>query len=203
MAVKTQRSDTVQRVLAAALAVYRDSGPAGFKLTAVTEASGVSVGSVYHHFGSFDGLAATLFSRCMGDLLNSLAAAVEEQRTARGGIVACVATYLEWTASHRAEALFIHASAGANFLPLYRDEIAADKAARVRRLTDWLRPHVQAGEVADLPPAMIEALVIGPAAEVARRWLTGAGEFDIDTASRLLPERVWQSVRGRTEEETG
>lgn len=205
MAVKTQRSETAHRVLAAALRVYREQGRAGFKLTAVTEASGASVGSVYHHFGSFDGLSAALFSRCMDDLLQALVAAVEPERTARGGITALARAYLEWTAGHRTEASFIHASAGASFLPLYGDQIAGAKAADMTRLTDWLRPHVASGAIVALPPAMIEALVIGPVAEVARRWLSdGAGTegFDIDTATRELPERVWQSVRGRLEEET-
>lgn len=46
-----------------------------------------------------------------------------------------------------------------------------------------------------MPEALLEMLIIGPVAEVARRWLAGAPGSDIEEASRLLPERIWRSVR--------
>ena len=45
---------------------------------------------------------------------------------------------------------------------------------------------------------LTEMLVIGPVAEAARRWLGGAPDIDLTTAARLLPERIWHSVRGRS-----
>ncbi|MFF0816266.1 TetR/AcrR family transcriptional regulator [Rhodococcus sp. NPDC003318] len=188
--------ETARRLLDGALEVYARTGPAGFTMTAVTEATGVSVGSLYHHFGSFDGLAAALYSRCMDELLGSLIAALHRSRTARTGTRAMVVAYLRWVAEHRAEAHFIHASAYASFLPSHAETIAAAKAPRMAAMLAWLRPHVEAGRVVDLPAPLIEMLVIGPVAETSRRWLSGAPGIDLDQAVRLLPERVWQSVRG-------
>jgi hypothetical protein len=36
----------------------------------------------------------------------------------------------------------------------------------------------------------------GEVAEVTRRWLAGAPGIDLAQAARLLPERIWQSLRG-------
>ncbi|MGW6378415.1 TetR/AcrR family transcriptional regulator [Rhodococcus sp. NPDC055112] len=189
-------TETRQRLLDGALAVFARSGPSGFTMTAVTEASGVSVGSLYHHFGSFDGLSAALYSRCMSDLLDSLIAELVRCRTARTGVKAMAAAYLHWVGRHRAQAHFIHASAYSGFLPAHAGELAAEKAPRMQAMSDWMTPHVEAGRVVALSPALIEMLVIGPVAETSRRWLSAAPGIDMDEAAKVLPERIWQSVCG-------
>jgi AcrR family transcriptional regulator len=196
MSTKQARGEaTVNRVLTAALELYGAEGLKGLTMTGLITATGVSSGSLYHHFASIDGLAAALYSRCMGDLLDALIAALERTDSARDGVEALVTAYLGFTREHRVAAHFIHASAYAGFLPAHAGAIAAAKAPKLRRILDWLRPHVAAGEVVDLPEALTEVLVIGPAADAARRWLSGAPDIDLDTAARLLPERVWHSIR--------
>ncbi|MFD9247092.1 hypothetical protein ACFV0D_35260 [Streptomyces sp. NPDC059556] len=48
---------------------------------------------------------------------------------------------------------------------------------------------------APTPQPLIEALVIGPTAETARRWLSGAHDVDLAQAARILPDRIWRSLR--------
>ncbi|WP_435971362.1 TetR/AcrR family transcriptional regulator [Streptomyces sp. Qhu_M48] len=72
MSPKQQRGEaTVERLLTTALRVYADSGRQGFTVNAVTAASGVSL---YHHFGSFDGLAAAPYIRCTEQLYGEVVA---------------------------------------------------------------------------------------------------------------------------------
>lgn len=188
---------TVEKLLDTALDVYARDGRDGFTMSAVIKESGVSSGSLYHHFGSFDGLAAALYTRCMTALLEAMAAALEPCEDAREGVLAAVRAYLGFAAAHRAEAGFVHTSAYAAFLPAHAAAIAAAKEPLLRRMADWVRPHVAAGEVVDLPPALLEMLLIGAAAETTRRWLAGAPGIDLAEASELLPERVWCSLRAR------
>ncbi|MEV4063958.1 TetR/AcrR family transcriptional regulator [Nonomuraea dietziae] len=184
--------ETVRRLLDTALEVH----PGDFTLRAMTTRSGVSMGSLYHHFGSLEGLAATLYSRCMGDLLDTLLAAVEDAPSARDGVRRAVLAYLGFTADHPDKARFIHAAPYAVDLGPHAERIAADKAPRLERLTAWIRPHMDEGTVASLPMAQVEMLLIGPVAEVTRRWLAGAPEIDLAESARVLPERIWQSLRG-------
>ncbi|MER6999630.1 TetR/AcrR family transcriptional regulator [Streptomyces sp. NPDC000410] len=186
---------TADLLLTTALKVFVESGQQGFTVSAVTAASGVSLGSLYHHFGSFDGLAAVLYTRCMEQECDTMIAALKRSRTARGGLRAFVQAYLRFTAEHRDIALFLHASAYTGYLATHAEEIRAAKAAKMAIITDWLGTHIEKGEIAPVPAPVIEALVLGPVAETARRWLSDSDDFDLDQAARALPDRIWRSLR--------
>jgi AcrR family transcriptional regulator len=186
---------TAERLIDAALHAHNGGGPASVTVPAVLAAGGVSVGSLYHHFGSIDGLVAALYARCTGELLDALVAATTSARTARAGVHALVRAYLEFVAEQPEAARVVHAVSGAAFRPEHAAVVAAARDPRIGLLLDWIHPHVAAGRLADLPDTVLEVLLTGPAAEAARRWLAGAPGLDIAEAARLLPERVWRSVR--------
>lgn len=195
MPVKQRRGEeTRQRLLAAALTVHATHGQDGFTVQAVTTESGVSLGSLYHHFTNFDGLAAALYTRCMADLLDGIVAALERTRTPRAGIRAVVTAYLTFVSTEPAKARFIHASAYASYLPAHEESITAMKAPRMAGMAKWLAPHVAAGSIVDLPDPLTEMLLIGPIAELSRRWLNGA-DIDLPKATKLLPDRIWSSLK--------
>ncbi|MEW2353691.1 TetR/AcrR family transcriptional regulator [Spirillospora sp. NPDC029432] len=193
MSPKQRRgAETVERVLNAALDLH-EAGD--LSMSALVGDAGVSSGSLYHHFGSFDGMRAALYARCMGELLDSVVEALERSRTARTGVRALVEAYLRFTEERRPAAHFVHASPYAGFLPAHADRIAAAKGPRMARIAAWLAPHVESGEVIGLPDPFTEMLVIGPVAETSRRWLAGDPSIDLAAAARILPDRIWQSVR--------
>jgi AcrR family transcriptional regulator len=187
--------DTPARLLDAALQVFERDGFDGYTVHAVVAESGISLGSLYHHFGSMDGLSAALYSRCMASLLDSIAASLEGVSGPRAVITAVVRSYLAFTARDRTATAFIHASPSERFLPAHAASIVADKAPRLERIVAAIRPHVRSGAIVDLPEPLLEMLIIGPVAEIARRWIAGAPGIDLDEAARIVPERVWRSVK--------
>lgn len=196
MAPKQQRGEaTVDRLLTTALQVHTSCGRQGFTVNAVTAASGVSLGSLYHHFGSFDGLAAQLYLRCMGQLCDEVFAGLTRTRTVRAGVRAIVQHYLRFTEEHRDIALFLHASAYSGHLTAHAQEIRAFKETKFAAIADWLRPHVESGAVLPLPTPILEVLVMGPVEETARRWLSSTYDIDLRQAARILPDRIWASLR--------
>lgn len=191
MPVKQRRGEeTRQRLLDAALKTH-ESGD--FTVQAVLAESGVSLGSLYHHYGSFDGLAASLYTRCMAELLDQIIDDLTRTRTARAGVTAVVTAYLDFVATQPAKARFIHASAYATYLPTHAHMIAEMKQPRMARMAAWLAPHVKAGSIVDLPDPLTEMLLIGPIAELSRRWLNGAN-IDLTKAAKLLPQRIWAAL---------
>lgn len=196
MPVKQPRGQqTAAHLLNTALELYEREGPHAFTVHAVANAAGVSLGSLYHHFSSFDGLRAALYARCVCEMLDDLAQATVSARTARAGIFAHTVAYLRFARCHTAEARFIHGAAEVRFLPDHAAAIADAKAPHLETIGGWLNGHVRAGRIADLPEPLLEMLIVGPVSEAVRRWLVGDPGADLDEAERTMPERIWRSVR--------
>ncbi|MFC9245960.1 TetR/AcrR family transcriptional regulator [Streptomyces sp. NPDC057136] len=195
MSPKQQRGAvTADLLLDAALRLYGAEGERGITVGAVTKASGVSLGSLYHHFGSIDGLAAELMHRWLSRLLGELAMALQDARTTRAAVHALVRTYLAFVQEHRDAALLLHSATADRYGMAKGKELRDAQEARLSPFAEWLRPRVESGELAPLPLALIESLVLGPVVAVARRWLSGIDDVDLDEAARILPDRIWRSL---------
>ncbi|MGW2646711.1 TetR/AcrR family transcriptional regulator [Streptomyces sp. NPDC001393] len=195
MSPKQQRGEaTVEQLLDAALRVYAESGEQGVTVAAVTRASGVSLGSLYHHFGSIDGLMNALLTRWLGRLLGELLAALEHTRTAHTGIRALVRAYLNFVQEHRDAALLLHSSYADRQGMADGKRLRDTQEARLSPLAQWAARYVAAGDLAPLPAPLLESLILGPVTAVARRWLSGVDDVDLDQAAVLLPERIWRAV---------
>ncbi|MDX2925592.1 MULTISPECIES: TetR/AcrR family transcriptional regulator [Streptomyces] len=194
MSPKQHRGEvTSDLLLDAALRVYADAGEQGLTVSAVTRASGVSLGSLYHHFGSIDGLVNALLTRWLGRLLGELADAVGDSRDARTGVRALVRAYLGFVQAHPDVSRLLHSSRADQVGMEQGRELRDVQEARMPPLTSWVLRHVERGEIAPLSPALLESLLLGPVVGVSRRWLT-LGDVDLDEAARILPERIWRSI---------
>ncbi|MBZ9638184.1 TetR/AcrR family transcriptional regulator [Streptomyces sp. PSKA30] len=194
MSPKQHRGEvTTDLLLDAALRVYAESGEQGLTVSAVTKASGVSLGSLYHHFGSIDGLVNALLMRWLERLLGEMVTAVKRSRSARTGVRAIVKTYLGFIQEHPEAGMLLHSSRADRLGMTQARQLRDAQEARLSPLSDWIGLYVEKGEIAPLPPALIESLVLGPVIGTARRWLA-VGDVDLDKAARLLPERIWRSI---------
>ncbi|GHB56293.1 TetR family transcriptional regulator [Streptomyces viridiviolaceus] len=194
MSPKQQRGEaTVELLLDAALRVYAEAGEPGLTVNAVTRASGVSLGSLYHHFGSIDGLVDALLMRWLGRLLGEMVTALEHSRTARTGVRALTRTYLSFVREHREAGMLLHSSRADRLGMTQAAQLRDAQEARLTPMAAWVAHHVEKGEIAPLPLPLIESLVLGPVVGAARRWLT-FGDIDLDEAARVLPERIWRSI---------
>ncbi|WP_399087917.1 TetR/AcrR family transcriptional regulator [Streptomyces sp. BBFR2] len=194
MSPKQQRgAATAAQILDRALEIYAADGEAGLTVGALTAASGVSAGSVYHHFGSLPGVLAALAQRWLGRLLEELVAELGKVTDARSGVHAVVRVYLRFVQTHPDASRLMHSA------PVDREGMAraaqlrGSQEARLAPLAAWLRGRQAAGELAALPLPVLESLILGPVTALARRWLT-LGDIDLDTAIEQTPERIWRSV---------
>ncbi|MFD7057910.1 TetR/AcrR family transcriptional regulator [Streptomyces sp. NPDC059906] len=195
MSPKQHRGEvTSDLLLDAALRLYTESGEQGVTVTAVTRTSGVSLGSLYHHFGSLDGLLTALTERWTGRLLEQLVTALTSTRTAREGIRALVGAYLAFVRDHPGAALLVHSPRVDQRLMARGQELRAAQQPAVSAMSRWMQPRIDAGEVAPLPMPLLETLVLGPVVAVARRRLSGVRDLDLDEAARVLPERIWRAI---------
>ncbi len=194
MKTTSRGAATSRKLLDTALGIFAREGLDGLTVHSVVARSGVSLGSLYHAFGSADGLAAALYSRCLGAWLEAVAAALEGKASAREVVVRIVVAYLDFAAREPTMARFVHASSYASFIPKNAPEIARHVAEKLAPIEARLRPHMAKGRIVALSPALLEVLIIGPAAEATRRWLSGDERLAPSVTREVIPLRVWKSV---------
>ncbi|MCH9682928.1 MAG: TetR/AcrR family transcriptional regulator [Deltaproteobacteria bacterium] len=193
MATTSRAEHTRARVLDAALRTFAEGGLAGLTIQAIRDRCGVSVGSLYHHFGNRDGIALALYERSLLALLDRIQADALRTRSAKGLIRAMIVAYLDWVEANVDAARFLFA-APAELDPLASPALVQRKRARVLPLAQRALEHAAAGEVASLPPAYYELVVIGQVAETARRWL-GGEPIDLGEARTILARTAWRALQ--------
>jgi AcrR family transcriptional regulator len=182
-----------QEILDAALRAFTDKGYAAATVADVRELSGASTGSIYHHFGDKEGLAAALYLEALRDYQQGVLAVLGRESDAERGIKALVRHYLRWVAAHPDLARFLLAG---------RPPGAADRREEMNRelmtaVAEWLRGR----GLRPMPRDLFYVVLLGPAQEFTRHWLEGRTRTSITTAERNLAEAAWRALRGEGEDE--
>lgn len=194
MSPKQQRGEaTAAQVLDTALELYAEQGEAGLTLSAITSASGVSAGSIYHHFGSLQGVVLALAQSWLGRLLGEVVGALQQVTDARGGVRALTETYLRFIQEHPDAARLMHSVTADREAITNARQLRGAQEARIAPLAAWLHAHQESGELVALPIPVLESLILGPVTSIARRWLA-VGDIDIEEAIRTVPYHIWRSV---------
>jgi AcrR family transcriptional regulator len=182
-----------QQILDAALQAFTDKGFAAATVADVRELSGASTGSIYHHFGDKEGLAAALYVEGLRDYQAGFLAVLRRDPGAESGVKALVRHHLRWVGAHPDLARFLLAGpppgAAERLAPLNRELFAAS-ASWVERA--GLRP---------MPLDVLHSVLVGPAQEFCRHWLAGRMTTSIKAAERPLAEAAWRALRSEGDED--
>ena len=192
-ALSTQRRR--QAILDAALECFSTIGYDQTTLADIRRKAGASTGSIYHHFGSKERIASSLYLDGLRQTQEAGLAALLHTRTARTGIGAQVGAYIDWVVDHPALATFLVAMRRAPFLDDDEPAIAELNTDTHERAARWIADRVAAGELPDLEPAMRWALVYGPCRHWAGSWLRGTTTTSPDVAKRQISTAVHAALQ--------
>jgi AcrR family transcriptional regulator len=188
-------SERRDAILDAARACFEEHGYAATTIELIAARSAASNGSIYHHFGSKDGILAALYGDAVTSYQDELLALLRSHDTdAEGGIRGAVEHHLAWVEANPRETrtLFEHRQT------LERagraDELRARNQPALREMRAWLGRHVAAGTVRDLGPAAA-AVWFGPAQLVARDWIARRLRGKPSALAPALAEAAWRSFR--------
>ena len=102
--------------------------------------------------------------------------------------------HLAWIDEHQGLARFLFADRPPEV------DAAASRLAELNRhffaaLRVWIRPHVNAGVLADLPTQLLVALWVGPAQLLGRLHVTGQLHIPLPEAAAQLADAAWTSLQ--------
>jgi AcrR family transcriptional regulator len=179
-----------QDILDAALRGFAEKGLAGTTVEEVRRRSGASVGSIYHHFGDKEGIAAALYIESLRDYQSGLQALLANDAAPEQTVKALVRYHLRWVADDRDRARLLLAGAP----PRAAEGIAEVNRGALRATSRWLRSQVRAGHIRNVPFDLFYTIVIGPAQEFCRYWLRGRMQTSMRDAERQLGEAAWRAL---------
>jgi AcrR family transcriptional regulator len=181
-------------ILDAALAEFTAHGVTDGSIEGIRQRSGASVGSIYHHFGSKEEIAATLYVEGMRDYQEGFVTALDEAATTRAGVEGAIYHHLTWIAQHRDVARFLLLERDARVLAVSSEALRLLNIRFFRAVRDWTAPRVGTGELRQLEPEVLTALWIGPSQELARHWLAGRSRISLSDAAPELAGAAWRSL---------
>jgi AcrR family transcriptional regulator len=192
VAAASSRRETI---LATALECFAERGFAATTIEEIRNRSGASIGSIYHHFGGKEGLAAELYVEGLRSYQEGFLGALEPDAEPEQAVRAIVRHHLGWVQSNPLLAQFL--------MNRRETELRVATEARVRELnraffpqvTAWVQRGVAAGKLRPLPAELLEPVLLGPCQEFARLWLSGRTRISLRRAKQELAEATWNAIR--------
>ena len=182
-------------ILDAALECFSTTGYDQTTLADIRDKAGASTGSIYHHFGSKEQIAASLYLEGVRQTQEAGLEALLRTRTARTGIAAQVGAYIGWVVEHPTMARFLFGMRHAPFLAADEATIATLNEDTQRRGAQWFADRIAAGELPDIEPAMRWALVFGPCRHWAGSWLRGTTQTSPEEAKRQISAAAYAGLQ--------
>lgn len=191
----TAKKSRKQEILDAALRCFTENGIEATTIEMIRERSQASVGSMYHHFGNKESIAATLYIEALAEHHEYQQALLAKARSAEEGVKAIAYAYIDWVASNPDKARFVLYSRSV----LAKSGMAGELQERTRKhLTDvlaWFRPQIESGRLKKLPLECYGSLITGPAHDYARLWLAGRVKTELKAYREIFAEAAWNAVK--------
>jgi AcrR family transcriptional regulator len=176
-----------ETILEAALQSFDATGATAIE--EIKQRSGASVGSIYHHFGGRDGVAAALYIEILGGYQAGVVQVLQAADGAEDGVQALVRYHLGWVEGNPVRARYLLQSGAARVAA--GDELKALNAGLAATIGGWVESQPA---IRPLRDEVFYATVIGPAQELSRAWLGGRVQ-SLAPLRDELAAAAWRAVR--------
>lgn len=194
LACPGERGASRRAVLLHALPCFNARGIEAATIEELRQRSGQSVGTIYHHFGNKEGVAAALFFAGFDDQSRTIALRTEGVADAHAVVVALVTAYVDWVTALPELAAFLFMARETVAQGPHGDALRERLEARYAPIDTRLAEGVRAGLITELPAELIPALVLGGAESYCRGWLAGRREARPAAYAGLLAEAAWRGI---------
>lgn len=182
-------------ILSSALACFDECGLEATTIEMIRERAGSSVGSIYHHFTSKDGLVAALCFAALDDQLALAQPRIQAVASARDAVAVMVQTYLEWVTLQPQMARFLFQAHSLVAAGPFKQELVERNRQRYSKLYDWLAQGVKDDEILALPKEIYASLLIGQSENYCRLWLEGRAKGKPIGHVDIFIEAAWRSIQ--------
>jgi AcrR family transcriptional regulator len=185
-------SDMRGHILDTALELFTRNGYFNTSIHDIQRAAGISIGSIYNHFGGKEGIAKALYHALL-EQMDALVDAVTDERDSayeRGRAV--VTRLFELTEQDPVSMRFILNAKHREFLP---DEPPICSAKPFVKLRDIVNQGILSGEIRAMDPWVAAACTFGPALRMITLRLDDVLPNSLDGFADPVWDSAWLAVR--------
>ncbi|MDP6376347.1 MAG: TetR/AcrR family transcriptional regulator [Pseudomonadales bacterium] len=191
-----ERAATTARkesILSTALECFAEHGVEATTISDIQARAHCSVGSIYHHFGSKEGVAEALFISGIERLNRGMLRRLGGCQSGQECVKSVVYFYSDWSARNQKLARYLH-SRDVEFSPAARERLKSIHLAYITEIYRLFAPFVENGELRVLPLETYVPLISGAIQEYTRRWLSGQGSSPA-RVKELFADAAWNAVK--------
>ena len=179
----------------AALQIFNQNGIEATPVDEIGRRAGASVGSIYHHFSSKEGLAIALLAEGLRSNARQLEQRLDKLGTAQQGVRMIVYSLIDWISANPEWACFIYTVSSSRLMRTGKSQLQEVNDYYSGIIDAYFTPHTRAGAFRRLPPDCLSSLIVGPVHDYARRWLNGQVDSNIGDHAEVFASAAWNAVR--------
>jgi AcrR family transcriptional regulator len=188
------RAQLKRRILAGALACFNEQGIEATTIDLLKERCDASVGNLYHHFGSKEGLVAALFFCALDDQAALTEPRFAQAGTVREGVAALVSGYVDWVTAQPELARFMYQARASVAKGPNGAELQQRNRQRGKAIVAWFNQPDRLAMLREWPAELFPSLIIGQAENYCRAWLSGRVKASPQQYREMLSDAAWRSV---------
>src|SRR5919206_3301526 len=146
-------------ILDAALLVFTRRGYHRATIEEIRAVSGASTGSIYHHFGGKEELAAALYVEGLRDYQRRFLAVFDAEAEAEDTVKAIVENHLDWVADNPSMARYLLSSREAEVVRATEGELRAMNRAAIAATQGWVERAVEARDLRPMPTQLFYSVL--------------------------------------------
>jgi AcrR family transcriptional regulator len=182
-------------ILDAALRCFLQHGVEATTIEQIRAASGASLGSIYHHFGSKEAIALAVYRSAAQEYHAHVLERLRAAKSAEAGVREMIAAHLQWIESNANLSLYLTRVEMADASRPAAGCITELLQSFFQAVYEWFRPYIDAGEIKRVAPALYVPLILGPTSSFARHWLAQRLTLNMNKVAQTLAESAWNSLR--------
>ena len=179
------------RIMTSALDLFVERGFHNVSVHDVQRRANVSIGSIYNHFGSKEGLAKSLYYHLVKEFEEMVEDIIEEDLSIRERCNRLIWQLLEYTETRRNIVAFMLHAKHREFLP---DEPPVCSAAPFKAMRNIVQQGMATGEIRDGDPWVVASTVFGGAIRLIHLRLDGVINQPITLYYDELIDCTWQGI---------
>jgi AcrR family transcriptional regulator len=190
-----RRADLKRAILRQALHSFNLEGIDSTTIESIRSECGASVGAVYHHFKSKEGLVAALFYAALDDQESLRDEYLRNAVSVEGGIRALVYSYVDWVDGQPEWARFVLQARSSVATGPFREDLAARNKQRNKKLLVWMSNLGGQELLSHIPAELLPSLIIGQSESYSRAWLSKRVEKSPRDYRDHLGNAAWASIK--------